>query len=53
MKNLIRGFGIIMIALIFFIASITVYTKDAKTKELKQALTKSMEEAVTNLTIED
>lgn len=53
MKNFIRLIGVFLIMIILTIASINVYTKDAKAKETRQAVSESMEKAVTNLTLDD
>lgn len=53
MKNVIRVIGIFAIMVVLMIASITIYTKDSKDKETRQALEQSMEQAVSNLTMDD
>lgn len=53
MKNFIRMLALFIIMIIMMIASMNIYTKDAKTKETRAALSQSMEQAVSNLTLSD
>lgn len=53
MKTFIKTFGIIIVAVMLAIASISLYTKDTKRKETREMLSESMEQVVTNLTKQD
>lgn len=53
MKTLIKSFSIALILIILAVATITIYTKDAKRKETREALTEAMEEVVESLGSDD
>lgn len=53
MRNLIKVLGLFLIILILVVSSITIYTKDAKRQETREAIVQAMEQAMNNLTEDD